>query len=95
MIRKIKLMRANHFGTRNCLPAITNIEYTRHINKLMIIAEKPRVITVFLKNGSASTVPAGWVTGFFASSLLKKTKSRKARLQIRVKREKKEITFIN
>jgi hypothetical protein len=61
----------------------------------MMTAEKPSVITRSLKKGSACTVSGLSVTGFFVSSLLKNTNNKNAILQIRVNREKKEITFIN
>jgi hypothetical protein len=59
----------------------------------MTIAEKPSVIIISLKKGTASTVSRPWVTGFFASSLLKKTNNKNAILQINANLEKKEITF--
>jgi hypothetical protein len=69
--------------------------YAMHINKLIMIAENPRVITRLLKKGIESTISLPWETGFFASILLKKINNIKAILQIRVNRDKKEITFIN
>lgn len=60
-----------------------------------MIAENPRVITRLLKKGMVSTISLPWETGFFASILLKKVNNIKAILQIRVNRDKKEITFIN
>ena len=60
----------------------------------MIIAETPSVMIISLKNGTATTVSLLCVTGFRASSLPRKIKSKKAMLQMIVNREKKEITFI-
>ena len=65
-----------------------------HISRLMIIAETPSVMIISLKNGTATTVSLLCVTGFRASSLPRKIKSKKAMLQMIVNREKKEITFI-
>ncbi len=65
------------------------------INKLIIIAEKPRVIIRSLKKGIVSTVSRLPVlTALRASILLKKINSKKAILQMKVNLEKKEITFI-
>ena len=66
-----------------------------HINKLIIIAEKPSVITKKKKKGIDSTVSLPLpLTGLRDSILLKKINNKKATLQIRVNLEKKEITFI-
>ena len=65
-----------------------------HISRLIIIAEMPSVMMISLKNGTAITVSLLCVTGFCASSLAMKIKSKKAILQMIVSREKKEITFI-
>ncbi len=47
-----------------------------------------------MKKGTATTVSLLCFTGFDASILLRKIKSKKAMLQIMVKREKKEMTFM-
>ena len=73
---------------------ITIIEYTRHMSRFMIIAEIPSVMIMSLKNGTGTTLSVLCVTGFIASSLPRKIKSKKQKLQMMVKREKKEITFI-
>jgi hypothetical protein len=73
---------------------ITITEYTMHMSRLMIIAEIPSVMIRSLKNGTGTTLSVLCVTGLLASSLPRKIKSKKQKLQIMVKREKKEITFI-
>ena len=73
---------------------ITITEYTMHISRLMMIAEIPSVMIMSLKNETGTTLSVFWVTGFVASSLPRKIKSKKQKLQIMVKREKKEITFM-
>jgi hypothetical protein len=64
------------------------------IKKLIIIAEKPKIMTRSLKKGSGKTAPAGAATGFLASNLLIKMNIKKQMLQINVNREKNEINFI-
>lgn len=60
----------------------------------MAIAETPSVMIISLKNGTATTVSLLCVTGFCASILPRKIKSKNAMLQMIVNLEKKEITFI-
>jgi hypothetical protein len=73
---------------------ITVSEYTMHMSRLMIIAEIPNVMIMsfMYETGTILSVPG--VTGFLASSLARKIKSKKQKLQMIVKREKKEIAFI-
>ena len=73
---------------------ITITEYTMHISRLMMIAEIPSVMIMSWKKGTGITLSVLCVTGFRASSLARKIKSKKQKLQIIVMREKKEITFI-
>lgn len=65
-----------------------------HINKLIIIAENPRMIIKSLKNGTVFKASDPFPACVLASILLKKTSNRNAILQIRVNFEKKEIDFI-
>ena len=65
-----------------------------HIKKLIMIAEKPKMITRSLKNGSGKTSPAVAMEAFLASILLIKMNIKKQTLQINVNREKNEINFI-
>ena len=65
-----------------------------HIRRLITIAETPKIIIRSLKKGTLETASWAWVTGFAASSLLRKIKSKNAMLQIKVNRDKKEITLI-
>jgi len=59
-----------------------------------MIAEKPKIITRSLKNGSGK-MPADVVTAaFLASNLLIKMNIKKQMLQINANREKNEINFI-
>ena len=85
---------ASHFGSNRCFPIITIIEYTMHIKRLMIIAETPKVMIISLKYETRMAVSLPRVTGFRASSLPRKIKSKKQQLQMTVKREKKETIFI-
>mgnify|MGYP001554421500 CR=1 FL=1 len=62
--------------------------------RLIIIAEKPRIIIRSLKKGKAMTVPLAPATCFFASILFKTTNNKKQRLQINVNFDKNEINFI-
>lgn len=67
-----------------------------HINKLIIMAEKPSVITRSLKKGITPTVSLPFsITGFCDSNLLKRINNKNAILQSRANLEKKKITFIN
>lgn len=65
------------------------------IKKLMMIAQTPSVITRSLKKGTATTWSAGPVITFFNSIHLKNTNSRKAILQMKVKRDKKAKSLIS
>ena len=65
-----------------------------HIKKFIMIAEKPKMITRSLKNGSGKTPPAVAMEAFLASILLIKINIKKQTLQINVNREKNEINFI-
>lgn len=58
------------------------------------MAEIPNVMIMSLKYETGTTLSLLCVTAFLASSLPRKTKSKKQKLQMMVKREKKEITFI-
>jgi hypothetical protein len=60
----------------------------------MIIAEIPSVMMMSLKYGTGTTLSVLCGICFLASNLPRKIKSKKQKLQIMVKREKKEITFI-
>lgn len=60
----------------------------------MTIAENPKIIIRSLKKGIGKTMPLPAVTAFFASSLLKNTKSKNEMLQIKVNLEKNEMIFI-
>jgi hypothetical protein len=73
---------------------ITITAYTRHIRRLIRIAEIPNVMIISLKKGTGTTLSVTGVMVFLASSLPMKTKSRKQQLQMTVMREKNEITFI-
>jgi hypothetical protein len=59
-----------------------------------MIAETPSVIMMSLKYETGTALPVLCVTGFRASSFPRKIKSKKQKLQMIVKREKKEITFM-
>ena len=65
-----------------------------HIKKLIMIAEKPKIITRSLKNGSGKTAPNVATAGFLASNLLIRMNIKEQMLQINVNREKNEINFI-
>ena len=65
-----------------------------HISRLITIAETPKIIMRSLKKGTFITVSWPCIAGFDASILLRNINNKKAILQIKVKREKKEITFI-
>lgn len=84
----------SHFGRRFCLPMITITEYTMHMSRLTMIAEIPNVIIMSLKYETGTTLSGTGDTGFRASSFPRKINSKKQQLQMMVKREKKEITFI-
>jgi hypothetical protein len=73
---------------------ITITEYTMHISRLMMIAEMPNIMIMSSKYETGTTLSELCVTGLLASSLPRKIKSRKQKLQMIVRREKKEITFI-
>jgi len=64
------------------------------MNKLITIAENPKIITRSLKNGRGKTLPDVATAGFLASNLLIKIKIKKQTLQIKVNLEKNEINFI-
>lgn len=74
---------------------ITRVAYTRHIKRLIIMAEKPRVMMISLKKGRAATVPGFAFAGLEDSIWLKIINTTNAPLHIRVNFEKKEITFIS
>jgi len=59
-----------------------------------MIAEIPNVIIMSLKYETGTTLSGTRDTGFRASSFPRKINSKKQQLQMMVKREKKEITFI-
>jgi len=61
---------------------------------LIIIAATPSVIIISLKYETATTLSISRVTGFWASILPMKIKSKKAMLQMMANLEKKETTFI-
>jgi hypothetical protein len=65
-----------------------------HMSRLMMIAETPNVMITSLRYETGTILSAPCVTCFPDSSLPMKMKSKKQPLQIMVKREKKEITFI-
>jgi hypothetical protein len=64
------------------------------MSRLIMIAEIPSVMIMSLKNGTGTTLSVLCVMSFLAPGLLRKIKSKKQKLQMMVKREKKEITFI-
>jgi hypothetical protein len=64
------------------------------MSRLTMIAEIPNVIIMSLKYETGTTLPEPVDTGFPASSFPRKINSKKQQLQMTVKREKKEITFI-
>ena len=61
----------------------------------MIIALNPKTTITFSTKGTAITLPLPALTCFCISSHRKKTKNRKAMLQMKVKRDKKIIIRIN
>jgi len=65
------------------------------IAMLIAIAVKPSVTIRFFKNGTEPSTSFRSVTGFLISSQRKKTKNKNAILQMNVKREKNESTFIS
>jgi hypothetical protein len=65
-----------------------------HITKLIMIAEKPKIITRSLKKGSGKTWPDIATAGFLASSRLIKIKIKKQMLHMKVNLEKNEISFM-
>jgi hypothetical protein len=65
-----------------------------HIIKLIMIAEKPKIITRSLKKGSGKTWPDVATAGFLASRRLIKINIKKQMLQMKVNLEKNEINFI-
>ena len=86
---------ASHLGKEKDVPASTASRETRHIKKLMTIAENPRTITRSLKNGKTDTVSLLPITALLASILLKKINNKNEILHIKVNLEKNEINFIN
>jgi hypothetical protein len=76
------------------LPITIKTAYTVHKSILIIIAATPSVIIISLKYETATTLSISRVTGFRASILPMKIKSKKAMLQMMANLEKKETTFI-
>jgi hypothetical protein len=60
----------------------------------MMMAQTPKVMITSLRYETGTTLSVPCVACFPASNLARNIKSKKQQLQIMVKREKKEITFI-
>lgn len=85
---------AIHLGNRRALPIVTKTAYVKHIKKFIIIAENPKMITRSLKKGSGNTISLAAGVGAGDPCKLKMIKIKKAKLQISVNFDKKEIIFM-
>jgi hypothetical protein len=65
-----------------------------HMNKLMMMAENPKIIIRSLKKGSGKTASDAATPGLLASNLLIRINIKKQMLHMKVNLEKNEIIFI-